>query len=65
MAMMINGRCICCDVCLPECPNDAIKLVSPEECIIDPERCGECVGFYDTPQCVEVCPVDAVEPLPA
>ena len=25
---------------------------------IDPEKCTECVGAYDTPRCVEVCPVD-------
>ena len=25
---------------------------------IVPEKCTECVGFYDEPQCVKVCPVD-------
>ncbi|MGH6820713.1 MAG: YfhL family 4Fe-4S dicluster ferredoxin, partial [Methylocella sp.] len=27
---------------------------------IDPDRCTECVGHFDTPQCVAVCPVDCI-----
>ena len=27
---------------------------------IDPELCTECVGHFDTPQCIEVCPVDCI-----
>jgi len=27
---------------------------------INPELCTECVGHFDTPQCVEVCPVDCI-----
>lgn len=27
---------------------------------IDWEKCTECVGHYDEPQCVEVCPVDCI-----
>lgn len=27
---------------------------------IDPNKCTECVGHYDEPQCVEVCPVDCI-----
>ncbi|MCP4285734.1 MAG: YfhL family 4Fe-4S dicluster ferredoxin, partial [Gammaproteobacteria bacterium] len=27
---------------------------------IDPLLCTECVGHYDEPQCVEVCPVDCI-----
>ena len=26
-----------------------------------PDKCTECVGFHDEPQCIEVCPVDAIE----
>ena len=26
--------------------------------VIDPERCTECVGNYESPSCVEVCPID-------
>jgi ferredoxin len=28
--------------------------------VIDPNVCVECEGYFDTQQCVEVCPVDAV-----
>ena len=27
---------------------------------IAPPLCTECVGHYDTPQCVEVCPVECI-----
>lgn len=59
MALMITDECINCDVCEPECPNNAI---SPGDEIyeIDPQRCTECVGHFDEPQCVAVCPVDCI-----
>ena len=59
MSLMITDECINCDVCEPECPNEAI---SQGETIyqIDPNKCTECIGHYDTPQCVEVCPVDCI-----
>lgn len=59
MALLITDECINCDVCQPECPNLAI---SQGELIyeINPHRCTECVGHFDTPQCVEVCPVDCI-----
>ncbi len=59
MALMITDECINCDVCEPECPNEAIYQ-GEEIYEIDPSRCTECVGHYDTPQCVEVCPVDCI-----
>jgi len=52
-------ECINCDVCEPECPNEAIAQ-GVEIYVIDPARCTECVGHFDTPQCVEVCPVDCI-----
>lgn len=59
MALKITDECINCDLCEPECPNAAI--VQGEEIYeIIPERCTECVGHYDTPQCVDVCPVDCI-----
>jgi ferredoxin len=27
---------------------------------IAPDRCTECVGHFDAPQCVEVCPVECI-----
>lgn len=64
MALLITDECINCDVCEPECPNLAI---SQGELIyeINPHRCTECVGHFDTPQCVEVCPVDCIIVDPA
>jgi ferredoxin len=59
MALMITDDCINCDVCEPECPNEAIAP-GDEIYIIDPNKCTECVGHYDEPQCVEVCPVDCI-----
>ncbi|MGZ3865551.1 MAG: 4Fe-4S dicluster domain-containing protein [Bacteroidia bacterium] len=29
---------------------------------IAPEKCTECVGFHDEPQCISVCPVDCCVP---
>ncbi|MGZ8341145.1 MAG: YfhL family 4Fe-4S dicluster ferredoxin [Telluria sp.] len=64
MALMITDECINCDVCEPECPNSAI---APGERIyvIDPGRCTECVGHFDEPQCVQVCPVACIPRDPA
>ena len=63
MALMITDECINCDVCVPECPNDAIAP-GDEIYIINPDRCTECVGHSGTPQCAEVCPVDCIPPDP-
>jgi ferredoxin len=59
MALKILDTCVNCDVCEPVCPNQAITLgtVIYE---ITPQRCTECVGHYDTPQCVDVCPVECI-----
>ena len=63
MALMINEDCILCDACVSECPNEAISEGDPIY-KIDPSLCTECVGFFDEPQCVEVCPVDCIVPNP-
>lgn len=59
MALMITDECINCDVCERECPNHAI-FEGPAHYEIDPARCTECVGHFDEPQCVAVCPVDCI-----
>jgi ferredoxin len=59
MALIITDECINCDVCEPECPNGAISQ-GDEIYEIDPNLCTECVGHYETSQCVEVCPVDCI-----
>jgi ferredoxin len=59
MALIIHDACINCDVCEPECPNGAI-YEGPEIYVIEPDKCTECVGHFDKPQCMEVCPVDCI-----
>jgi ferredoxin len=59
MSLIITDECINCDVCEPECPNNAISQ-GEEIYEIDPELCTQCVGHYDEPQCQQVCPVDCI-----
>ncbi len=59
MALIITDDCINCDVCEPECPNEAI-FEGEEIYEIESEKCTECVGHYDEPQCQLVCPVDCI-----
>ena len=63
MAMYIDcDECISCAACEPECPVEAIS--EGDDCfIIDPDVCVECEGHFDSPQCVEVCPVDCISKL--
>jgi len=59
MALYITDQCINCDVCEPECPNDAIhqgELIYE----IDAIKCTECVGHFKQEQCVVICPVDCI-----
>jgi hypothetical protein len=63
MSLIIYDACINCDVCEPECPNGAISQ-GEDIYVIDPALCTECVGHHDTPQCVEVCPVECIEKDP-
>jgi ferredoxin len=59
MSLIITDECINCDVCEPECPNEAISQ-GEEIYVIDKDKCTECVGHYDEPQCQQVCPVDCI-----
>ena len=59
MSLLITDECINCDVCEPECPNEAIYQ-GDEIYVIDPKKCTECVGHFDEPQCQAVCPVDCI-----
>ena len=78
MATMITSDCINCGACEPECPNTAIYQGGVEWDLngvkhppiadgifyIVPEKCTECVGFYDHEACAAVCPVDCCIPNP-
>jgi len=64
MALIITDECINCDVCEPECPNEAIyqgEMIYE----IDPDLCTQCVGHFDEPQCQIVCPVECIPLDPA
>jgi ferredoxin len=80
MATMITDECINCGACEPECPNTAIYQGGVEWDALDgtkrpaltdqifyivPEKCTECVGFFDHEACAAVCPVDCCVPNPS
>lgn len=64
MALMITEECTSCAACVEDCPNQAISEGDPVY-VIDPDKCTECVGFYDEPQCIAVCPIECIVPDPA
>ncbi len=78
MATVITSECINCGACEAECPNTAIYQggvewefngvmhppLSQDTFYIVPEKCTECVGFFDKEACAAVCPVDCCVPDP-
>ncbi len=44
--------------------NDEQKPVMDDYYFIVPDKCTECVGFHEEPQCAAVCPVDCCVPDP-
>ncbi|HMS98632.1 MAG TPA: 4Fe-4S dicluster domain-containing protein [Saprospiraceae bacterium] len=44
--------------------DDLQKPVSDDFYFIVPDKCTECVGFHEEPQCAAVCPVDCCVPDP-
>ncbi|HTY56417.1 MAG TPA: hypothetical protein VMB26_14505 [Candidatus Binataceae bacterium] len=78
MATLITEDCINCAACEPECVNGAIyeggvawemdgeehAALSADTYYIVPQKCSECMGFYDEEQCASVCPVDCCVPDP-
>lgn len=78
MSTTITEECINCGACEPECPNTAIyeggakweldgethPPLQQDIFYIAPEKCTECVGFFDQEQCAAVCPVDCCIPDP-
>lgn len=59
MSLKINDDCTSCDACVSVCPNTAITA-GDVIYVIDADRCTECVGAEDTPQCQMVCPADCI-----
>ncbi len=62
MALTITEECISCGACEAVCPVEAITQ-GQEFYEIIVEKCVECEGHYDSPQCIDVCPTDAIEKL--
>ena len=63
MAYKISEKCICCGTCIPECPNGAIRE-GERICVVNPDRCTECVGAHEKPECSVICPIEAPVPDP-
>lgn len=63
MAYKITDECISCGACESECKNNAISE-GEEFYVIDTDKCTECVGWFESPKCAEICPVDAPVPDP-
>lgn len=60
MAYKINaGSCTACGACEFDCPNQAIKMKG-ETYVISADKCSECEGFFDSPQCVALCPANCI-----
>lgn len=57
MAYKITDECISCGACEEECKNEAITE-GETIFVIDPDKCTECVGSFESPKCVEICPID-------
>jgi ferredoxin len=44
--------------------DDVNAPISDDYYFIVPDKCTECVGFHEEPQCAAVCPVDCCVPDP-
>jgi len=57
MALQITDQCVNCWACYDVCPNDAIYDDKPHFLIND-DKCTECLGDHDDPQCAAICPIE-------
>ncbi|HRD96332.1 MAG TPA: 4Fe-4S binding protein [Rubrivivax sp.] len=55
---IIPEKCNGCGACESECPSRAISHVG-KAYTIDPDKCVECEGHYDSPMCAQLCNTDA------
>ena len=58
-SLTILTQCIACDACRDVCPTQAISIGEPIY-IIAQDKCILCAGYAESPNCIEVCPVDAI-----
>lgn len=54
---IVRDICTACGDCEPVCPTDSITPFKGVYAI-DPEKCTECEGEFDVPQCLDVCMED-------
>ncbi|MCC7342756.1 MAG: 4Fe-4S binding protein [Bryobacterales bacterium] len=59
MACRVEPHCNACGICVAICPVNAI-LETVDGVRISSALCTECVGYADTPVCMEVCAIDAI-----
>jgi ferredoxin len=57
LSYKITDECITCGACETECKNEAISEGETIN-VIDPAKCTECVGWFESARCADVCPVD-------
>jgi ferredoxin len=63
MSVRIQDSCICCGACIDECPVEAIvddndNPTNSGVYFVYEDKCVECVGYNDMPQCAMACPTD-------
>jgi ferredoxin len=59
VSLYITDECINCGACDETCPTGAITEDEAGAIrVIDPDRCTECVGFYERTMCQVECPVE-------
>jgi len=52
MATIITDECICCGLCVDECPVEAITE-GEDKYVVNPDLCTDCGS------CADICPVEA------
>lgn len=58
MSLMITEFCVNCEMCVPECPNNAIYFDDIKKSYsINQVSCTECMGYYRIPNCKKICPI--------
>jgi ferredoxin len=75
ITLLITEDCINCRACDTICPSNAIypggkefklnnikhKALVKDYYYIVPEKCNFCEGVYEEPECVNICPMDAIK----
>jgi ferredoxin len=61
MSMVILEDCTSCGLCVPECPTESITE-GDDIFVVNAETCNECEDQEGESHCIEVCPVDCIEP---